>query len=166
MYVRRVCIETLAKILILYSVISQLWTSWKLKVDKQDFFAFIRLIENTFESWKMALDEPKLVEEEEQVQETASSNNKRDDAPGYYKRPRFLRNIIPFDTADLSVNVIRERFLVPDQVREKSPAEKAGLKLGDSIVKINGKDATNMGLAEAEKEIKEAGETLQVAVTK
>ena len=64
------------------------------------------------------------------------------------------------------MNVIRERFLVPDQVREKSPAEKAGLKLGDSIVKINGKDATNMGLAEAEKEIKEAGETLQVAVTK
>lgn len=36
-----------------------------------------------------------------------------------------------------------------EQVKEDSRADKAGLKLGDSIVAINGQDTTNMTLQEA-----------------
>lgn len=120
----------------------------------------------------MALEEPKLAAEEgtpgDDVTTTngTGAHNKRDDAPDYYKRPKFKRNIIPFDTEDLSVRVIRERFLIPDQVKEGSAAAKAGLKLGDQIVTINGADASAMRLATAESVIKQAGEQLQLVVTK
>ncbi|XP_053698473.1 uncharacterized protein LOC128745423 [Sabethes cyaneus] len=111
----------------------------------------------------MALDELKLAAEGSATDQQPA---KRDDAPDYYKRPKFKRNIIPFDTEDLSVRVIRERFLIPDQVKESSPAEKAGLKLGDQIVKINGADASAMRLATAESVIKQAGEQLHLVVAK
>ncbi|XP_055587304.1 uncharacterized protein LOC129739792 isoform X3 [Uranotaenia lowii] len=111
----------------------------------------------------MALDEPTTQEGSHGEQELQSPA-KRDDAPDYYKRPKFKRNIIPFETDDLSVRVIRERFLVPDQVKENSAAAKAGLKLGDEIVKINGADASAMRLATAESVIKQAGEQLQLVV--
>lgn len=52
------------------------------------------------------------------------------------------------------------------QVRENSPAAKAGLKLGDQIVTINGADASAMRLATAESVIKQAGEHLQLVVAK
>nr|XP_029729763.1 LOW QUALITY PROTEIN: PDZ and LIM domain protein 4-like [Aedes albopictus] len=52
------------------------------------------------------------------------------------------------------------------QVRENSPAAKAGLKLGDQIVTINGADASAMRLATAESVIKQAGEQLQLVVAK
>lgn len=122
----------------------------------------------------MALEEPKLAPEattgeDEQEQESTTDDSrpaKRDDAPDYYKRPKFKRNIIPFETDDLSVRVIRERFLIPNQVKEASPAAKAGLKLGDQIVTINGADASAMRLATAESVIKQAGEQLHLVVTK
>lgn len=110
----------------------------------------------------MALEEPKLGPGEDSEQRPS----KRDDAPDYYKRPKFKRNIIPFETDDLSVRVIRERFLIPNQVKENSPAAKAGLNLGDQIVTINGADASAMRLATAESVIKQAGEQLQLVVTK
>lgn len=117
----------------------------------------------------MALEEPKLAPEgdtEEQQHDRDGAAGKRDDAPDYYKRPKFKRNIIPFDTEDLSVRVIRERFLIPNQVKENSPAAKAGLNLGDQIVQINGADASAMRLATAESVIKQAGEQLQLVVAK
>lgn len=116
----------------------------------------------------MALEEPKLGEDSEQYEDALSPQRpaKRDDAPDYYKRPKFKRNIIPFETDDLSVRVIRERFLIPNQVKENSPAAKAGLKLGDQIVTINGADASAMRLATAESVIKQAGEQLQLVVAK
>lgn len=52
------------------------------------------------------------------------------------------------------------------QVKESSPAAKAGLKLGDQIVTINGADASAMRLATAESVIKQAGEQLHLVVTK
>ncbi|XP_062533145.1 PDZ and LIM domain protein 2 isoform X2 [Armigeres subalbatus] len=52
------------------------------------------------------------------------------------------------------------------QVKENSPAAKAGLNLGDQIVTINGADASAMRLATAESVIKQAGEQLQLVVTK
>ncbi|XP_055523670.1 PDZ and LIM domain protein 7 isoform X4 [Wyeomyia smithii] len=52
------------------------------------------------------------------------------------------------------------------QVKENSPAEKAGLKLGDQLVKINGADASAMRLATAESVIKQAGEQLHLVVAK
>lgn len=52
------------------------------------------------------------------------------------------------------------------QVKENSPAAKAGLKLGDQIVTINGADASAMRLATAESVIKQAGEQLQLVVAK
>ncbi|XP_052889047.1 membrane-associated guanylate kinase, WW and PDZ domain-containing protein 1-like [Anopheles moucheti] len=114
----------------------------------------------------MALDEPKVAPEGDQQQQLDSNgtNEKRDEAPDYYKRPKFKRNIIPFDTEDLTVRVIRERFLVPNQVSEGSPAQKAGLKLGDQILQINGADASAMRLATAQSVIKQAGEQLQMIV--
>lgn len=120
----------------------------------------------------MALEEPKLADgQEETPGEDATTTEtgtdlKRDDAPDYYKRPKFRRNIIPFGTEDLSVRVIRERFLIPNQVKEGSAAAKAGLKLGDQIVTINGADASAMRLATAESVIKQAGDQLQLVVTK
>lgn len=114
----------------------------------------------------MALDEPTLVTHEGTHKDDARHQDKRDDAPDYYKRPKFKRNIIPFDTEDLSVQVIRERFLIPNQVKEESPAAKAGLKLGDQIVTINGADASAMRLATAESVIKQAGEQLHLVVAK
>lgn len=125
----------------------------------------------------MALEEPKLApegeevtngypEEEQQDNDDPDRHAKRDDAPDYYKRPKFKRNIIPFDTEDLSVRVIRERFLIPNQVKEHSPAANAGLKLGDQILKINGADASAMRLSTAESVIKQAGEQLQLVVAK
>lgn len=119
----------------------------------------------------MALEEPKLVEDSDQHEDGDADDqerpSKRDDAPDYYKRPKFKRNIIPFETDDLSVRVIRERFLIPNhQVRENSAAAKAGLKLGDQIVTINGADASAMRLATAESVIKQAGEQLQLVVAK
>ncbi|XP_062533146.1 uncharacterized protein LOC134202000 isoform X3 [Armigeres subalbatus] len=118
----------------------------------------------------MALEEPKLGpgEDSEQYEDAVGQQrpSKRDDAPDYYKRPKFKRNIIPFETDDLSVRVIRERFLIPNQVKENSPAAKAGLNLGDQIVTINGADASAMRLATAESVIKQAGEQLQLVVTK
>ncbi|XP_053658712.1 membrane-associated guanylate kinase, WW and PDZ domain-containing protein 1-like [Anopheles marshallii] len=114
----------------------------------------------------MALDEPKVAPEGDQHQQLDGNgtNEKRDEAPDYYKRPKFKRNIIPFDTEDLTVRVIRERFLVPNQVSEGSPAQKAGLKLGDQILQINGADASAMRLATAQSVIKQAGEQLQMIV--
>ncbi|XP_035891183.1 uncharacterized protein LOC118502729 [Anopheles stephensi] len=115
----------------------------------------------------MALDEPKVAPEgDQQPVDSNGTNAKRDDAPDYYKRPKFKRNIIPFDTEDLSVRVIRERFLIPNQVSEGSPAQKAGLALGDQILKINGADASAMRLATAQAVIKQAGEQLQMIVAK
>ncbi|XP_040151764.1 membrane-associated guanylate kinase, WW and PDZ domain-containing protein 1 isoform X4 [Anopheles arabiensis] len=116
----------------------------------------------------MALDEPKVVPEggDQQPLGSDGADAKRDDAPDYYKRPKFKRNIIPFDTEDLSVRVIRERFLIPNQVSEGSPAQKAGLQLGDQILKINGADASAMRLATAQSVIKQAGEQLQMIVAK
>lgn len=105
-------------------------------------------------------------DEYDQESTTEGRLAKRDDAPDYYKRPKFKRNIIPFETDDLSVRVIRERFLIPNQVKEGSPAAKAGLKLGDQIVTINGADASAMRLATAESVIKQAGEQLHLVVTK
>lgn len=52
------------------------------------------------------------------------------------------------------------------QVKEGSAAAKAGLNLGDQIVKINGADASAMRLATAESVIKQAGDQLQLVVTK
>uniref|UniRef100_A0A182QG64 Probable small nuclear ribonucleoprotein Sm D2 n=1 Tax=Anopheles farauti TaxID=69004 RepID=A0A182QG64_9DIPT len=52
------------------------------------------------------------------------------------------------------------------QVSEGSPAQKAGLQLGDQILKINGADASAMRLATAQSVIKQAGEQLQMIVAK
>uniref|UniRef100_A0AAG5CNP3 PDZ domain-containing protein n=1 Tax=Anopheles atroparvus TaxID=41427 RepID=A0AAG5CNP3_ANOAO len=52
------------------------------------------------------------------------------------------------------------------QVTEGSPAQKAGLKLGDQILQINGADASAMRLATAQNVIKQAGEQLQMIVAK
>ncbi|XP_058812033.1 uncharacterized protein LOC131676759 isoform X1 [Topomyia yanbarensis] len=115
----------------------------------------------------MALEEPQLATEGNSTGgEQHPVSRKRDDAPDYYKRPRFKRNIIPFDTDDLTVRVIRERFLIPDQVKENSPAAKAGLALGDQIITINGADASAMRLKTAESVIQQAGEQLQLVVAK
>jgi C-terminal processing protease CtpA/Prc len=54
-----------------------------------------------------------------------------------------------------------------EQVAEGSRAEKAGLKLGDSIVKINGQDTSNLTLAQANQVLEQASQKdIKLGITK
>lgn len=54
-----------------------------------------------------------------------------------------------------------------EQVAEGSRADKAGLKLGDSIVKINGQDTSNLTLAQANQVLEQASQKdIKLGITK
>jgi len=50
------------------------------------------------------------------------------------------------------------------QVFKGSPAEEAGIKKNDILVKINGNDAMEIGLIEVEDMLKKIGDTVELVV--
>lgn len=80
-------------------------------------------------------------------------------------RIKFRPNKNAFDTQDMSVRNIKDKFTTI-QVKEGSKAQQLGLKLGDSITKINNEDASKMSLSEAQKKIKNSGQNLKMSVAK
>lgn len=52
------------------------------------------------------------------------------------------------------------------QVKQGSLGEQAGIKLGDSILKINGVDTAKMSLGQAQKAINEGGGQLRMTTAK
>lgn len=70
--------------------------------------------------------------------------------PSFYNKAPVAQNTNQFRLPPRK-NVITPNKVesVPEQVKEDSRADKAGLKLGDSIVAINGQDTTNMTLQDA-----------------
>ena len=64
-----------------------------------------------------------------------------------------------------SINWPQEPISI-DQVTEGGQADQFGIKLGDTIAKINDCDTTSMSLPEAHKAIQAAGNTVQLSVKK
>lgn len=96
--------------------------------------------------------------------------------PFYYKKPQAKNFNYIFAEKDYKIQVVRNHFKprtingriinLMEQVLEGGPAEKAGVKLGDTIVKINDTDANKMMLGRAHKMIKQSGENLKISVKK
>lgn len=84
----------------------------------------------------------------------------------FYKPPQQNTNQYKFENADLDKVAVVQRFKNrnPPQVTEGSRANQAGIKLGDSIVKINDTDTKNMSLAEAHQRIQESGNDIKLSV--
>ncbi len=86
----------------------------------------------------------------------------------FYKPPQQNTNQYKFENADLDKVAVVQRFKYrnppPSQVTQDSRANQAGIKLGDTIVKINGTDTKNMSLAEANQRIHDAGNDIKLSV--
>lgn len=84
----------------------------------------------------------------------------------FYKPPQQNTNQYQFDNADLDKVAVVKRFKNrnPPQVTPDSRANQAGIKLGDTIVKINDTDTKNMSLGEAQKLIQNSGNDIKLTV--
>lgn len=78
----------------------------------------------------------------------------------FYKAPQPKPNLYQFEKKDIEKSPVVKRFeknpAVVPQVTEGGRANRAGLKLGDSIIKIN--DAAIMSLTEAHQRIESGGD--------
>lgn len=103
-----------------------------------------------------------------------SRNQAGDQAPVFYRRqPAQPTNQFQFQPKKRAVPKVEDvennqnNNNISEQVADGSKAEKVGLKLGDSIVKINGKDTSDMTLAEANKILEqESKHDLKLGITK
>lgn len=96
----------------------------------------------------------------------------------FYRPPQQKPNQYQFDNKDIEKIPVVQRFQKRppppsssssannSQVTEGGRASQAGIKLGDTIVKINGDDTKEMALAEAHQKIQAAGEDLNLSVKK
>lgn len=88
----------------------------------------------------------------------------------FYKAPQQKPNLYQFEKKDIENSPVVKRFekrpAVVPQVTEGSRANQAGIKLGDSIVKINNTDTSDMSLNEASKRIQESGGDIKLTVKK
>lgn len=87
----------------------------------------------------------------------------------FYKPPQQKPNQYQFDKKDIEKIPVVQRFQKrppppSPQVAEGGRADQAGIKLGDTVVKINGSDTKGMALAEAHQKIQTAGEDLNLSV--
>jgi len=86
----------------------------------------------------------------------------------FYKPPQQNTNQYQFENADLEKVPVVQRFKnrnpPPPQVTQGSRANQAGIKLGDTIVKINDAETKNMSLAEAQQRIQGAGNDIKLSV--
>ncbi|XP_059615060.1 uncharacterized protein LOC132260757 isoform X1 [Phlebotomus argentipes] len=91
-------------------------------------------------------------------------------APAFYKAPVKKAYNYEFPAKDRDVKVIQHRFTprpasVPSpQVSEGGQASGSGIKLGDTITKINNMDTSEMSLAEANAEIQATDKEIQLSV--
>lgn len=94
----------------------------------------------------------------------------------FYKPPQQKTNIYQFSKQDIERSqVVQQRFkqlsLVSNsncsnQVTEGGRAETAGIKLGDSVVKINEQSTRNMSLDEAKQQLQSSENQLKLNVKK
>lgn len=88
----------------------------------------------------------------------------------FYKAPQPKPNLYQFEKKDLENSPVIKRFekrpTVPTQVTEGGQAHQAGIKLGDSIIKINDADTTLMSLNMASQRIQESGGDIKLTVKK
>jgi len=85
----------------------------------------------------------------------------------FYKPPQQNTNQYKFENADLDKVPVVQRFKNRNpnpQVTQGGRANQAGIKLGDTIVKINEEDTKNMSLAEAHHRIIDAGNDIKLTV--
>lgn len=84
----------------------------------------------------------------------------------FYKPPQQNTNQYKFENADLDRVPVVQRFKNRNtpQVTQGSRANQAGIKLGDTIVKINDQETKDMSLAEANQRIQEAGNDIKLSV--
>lgn len=87
----------------------------------------------------------------------------------FYKPPQQKPNLYQFDKKDIENIPVVKRFqkrpAVP-QVSDGGRAFNAGIKLGDSIVKIDDVDVQDMSLTQAHQRIQEAGNDIKLSVKK
>ena len=98
-------------------------------------------------------------------------NNSVNNRLPYYKPPEAKPNLYQFEKKDKENIKVLKKFErrpppPPPQVTESGRAWQAGIKLGDSIVKINGEETNNMSLAEAHQRIQDAGNDIKLSVKK
>lgn len=88
--------------------------------------------------------------------------------PSYYKQPEPNQHLYKFDKKDNENIKVLQRFQKrpASQVTDGGRAYQAGIKLGDTIVKINDNDTKRMTLAEAHQQIQEAQNDLKLSVKK
>lgn len=99
----------------------------------------------------------------------------------FYKAPQPKANLYQFTKKDIENSRVVKRFemrpappppttISPSssnsQVTEGGRANEAGIKLGDSIVKINDTDTKTMSLSEAHQRIQNAGGDIKLTVKK
>lgn len=89
----------------------------------------------------------------------------------FYKPPQQKQNIYQFSKQDIERSqVVQQRFkqlsLSNDQVTEGGRAEQSGLKLGDTLAKINDQTTQNMSLDEANRQIQNTENKLNLTVKK
>lgn len=96
----------------------------------------------------------------------------------FYRPPQQKPNQYQFNKKDIENVPVVQRFQKRpqppstssstnnSQVTEGGRASQAGIKLGDTIVKINDADTKDMALVEAHQKIQAAGEDLNLSVKK
>lgn len=103
---------------------------------------------------------------------SSSSNNTNQNTKRlpFYKPLEQKTNIYKFEKKDLRNVSVIQKFKPNNnnnsQVTEGGRADQAGIKLGDTIVKINEIDIRNMSLAETHKKIESAGNDIKLSVKK
>ncbi|GAB0094931.1 PDZ domain-containing protein [Sergentomyia squamirostris] len=100
----------------------------------------------------------------------SESSSSKKIPPAYYKAPTRKDYAYEFPDKDREIKVIQHRFtprtasVSSPQVTEGGQASEVGIKLGDTISKINQMDTAGMTLADAQAEIQAADREIKLSV--